>query len=95
MEADSEAPRKIGGLWIFWYPNSENTGWRTPQRRVHAQRMDRGPAVLRTIAPSSQEFKCISLPYNVASTVEGELIYVGHGTPDEYEALGDAIRGRL
>ncbi len=55
----------------------------------------RGPATLRTISPHSQEFKCISLPYNVASTVEGELIYVGHGTPDEYEALGDAIRGKI
>ena len=43
--------------------------------------MDPRSAVLRTIAPSSQEFKCISLPYSMAST-SSELIYVGHGTPD-------------
>ncbi|HHW25875.1 MAG TPA: M28 family peptidase [Firmicutes bacterium] len=55
----------------------------------------RGPATLHTIAPLSQEFKCISLPYNVASDVEGELFYVGHGTPDDFEAAGDAIRGKI
>ena len=55
----------------------------------------RGPAKLETISPMSKELKCISLPYNVASSVEGEVVYVGHGTPDDYEAAGDSIRGKI
>ena len=55
----------------------------------------RGPARLETTSPQAAEFKCISLPYNLASIVEGELYYVGHGTPDEYEAAGDAIKGKI
>lgn len=55
----------------------------------------RGPAKLETLSPLAKELKCISLPYNVASTVEGEVVYVGHGTPDDYEATGDTIRGKV
>ncbi len=55
----------------------------------------RGPAKLETLSPLVKELKCISLPYNVASTVEGEVVYVGHGTPDDYEAAGDSIRGKI
>jgi Zn-dependent M28 family amino/carboxypeptidase len=55
----------------------------------------RGPATLETLSPLAEELKCISLPYNVASTVEGEVVYVGHGTPDDYEAAGDTIRGKI
>jgi Zn-dependent M28 family amino/carboxypeptidase len=55
----------------------------------------RGLAKLETISPMSKELKCISLPYNVASSVEGEVVYVGHGTPDDYEAAGDSIRGKI
>jgi len=55
----------------------------------------RGPAKLETLSPLAQELKCISLPYNVASTVEGEVVYVGHGTPDDYEVAGDTICGKV
>ncbi|MEX0974522.1 MAG: M20/M25/M40 family metallo-hydrolase [Bacillota bacterium] len=55
----------------------------------------RGPAKVETLSPLAKEFKCISLPYNVASTVEGEVVYVGHGTPDDYEVAGNTIRGKI
>ncbi len=55
----------------------------------------RGEASLKALTPIAQKLKCISLPYNVGSSVEGELIYVGHGTPEEYESLGEAIRGKI
>lgn len=55
----------------------------------------RGPATVHTVSPEKAEFKCISLPYNVASSAEGELVYVGHGTAWEYEAAGDSIKGKI
>jgi aminopeptidase YwaD len=55
----------------------------------------RGPAKLESLSPESASHKCISLPYNMGGVVEGEVYYVGHGTPDEYEAAGDAIRGKI
>lgn len=55
----------------------------------------RGPARLESVSPEATVVKCISLPYTVAAQVEGELCYVGYGTPDEFEAAGDAIRGKV
>ena len=55
----------------------------------------RGPAKLESITPHATEIKCISLPYTTAAQVEGEIVYVGYGTPDEFEAAGDKIAGKI
>jgi aminopeptidase YwaD len=67
---------------------------------VHAEEFTyngwyRGPAKLEAVAPHHLDVKCISLPYTVAAKVEGELVNVGYGTPDEFEAAGDSIRGKV
>lgn len=53
-------------------------------------------ASLEVLSPVPQQLKCIALPYNIGSTIEGELVYLGHGTPDDYASLGeDALRGKI
>lgn len=54
----------------------------------------RGTARVSTTAPVAKEYDCISLPHVGNADVSGELIYVGHGTSYEFDALSDQIRGR-
>jgi Zn-dependent M28 family amino/carboxypeptidase len=60
---------------------------------------ERGGAALRVTVPGrdgtdrTREFEALALPYSPAETVEGELVDVGYGTPDE---IDDAdVAGRI
>jgi Zn-dependent M28 family amino/carboxypeptidase len=55
----------------------------------------RGHATLELTSPVEQEFSCIALPYSPAGEVEAELIDVGNGEREDFERLGDAVRGRI
>jgi aminopeptidase YwaD len=55
----------------------------------------RGPASIQIVSPEVKELRCISLPYNLGSTVEGEVLYVGHGTPWDFEAAGNSLKGKI
>lgn len=55
----------------------------------------RGTAGVSTISPVARDYDCISLPHVGNADVTGELIYVGHGTSGEFDALSDQVRGRI
>jgi hypothetical protein len=55
----------------------------------------RGSASLQLVSPVTQELPCISLIYTGSCDVEGELVYVGHGTPADFESVKDQIPGRI
>jgi len=55
----------------------------------------RGSASLEILSPVTQELPCISLIYTGSCDVEGELVYVGHGTPADFESMRDQIPGRI
>ena len=54
----------------------------------------RGAATLEVIEPIRRTLHCISLPYCSAGDITTELASAGHGSPAEYEALGDTT-GKL
>ena len=56
---------------------------------------ERGEARLWMTAPIEKEFSCIALPYCPAGEVEGELIDVGNGEEEDFERLGEAVRGKI
>ena len=56
---------------------------------------ERGPATLWLTTPVEREFTCVALPYCPAGVVEGELIDAGEGEAEDFERLGDAVRGKI
>ena len=50
----------------------------------------RGAATLEVMEPIRRTLHCISLPYCPAADITTELLSVGCGSPDEYNALGNA-----
>ncbi len=59
------------------------TGWR------------RGTASLVATHPVTQEYDVISLPHCGSFSVEGELHYMGLGTPAEWESQQDNLEGKI
>jgi Zn-dependent M28 family amino/carboxypeptidase len=55
----------------------------------------RGHAELELTAPVTKAFSCIALPYSKAGDLEAELIDVGNGEQDDFERLGDAVKGKI
>jgi Zn-dependent M28 family amino/carboxypeptidase len=58
----------------------------------------RGSTSLDVTAPKEMELPCISLPYSPSTPpggVEGELVSVGDGTPQEFELAKDNIPGNI
>ena len=55
----------------------------------------RGTATLEVLEPIRRKLHCISLPYCPADDITTELVSAGHGSPAEYEALGDTAIARL
>ena len=55
----------------------------------------RGSATLTITEPIERTLHCISLPYCPANDITAELVSVGHGSPDEYEKLGENAKGQL
>ncbi|MDP2856904.1 MAG: M28 family peptidase [Bacillota bacterium] len=55
----------------------------------------RGPGHLTSLTPEEHEFPCIILPHVGQFEIEGEIIFVGYGTPSEFEAYRDKIHGKI
>jgi Zn-dependent M28 family amino/carboxypeptidase len=55
----------------------------------------RGHATLELTSPVAQAFSCIALPYSPAGEIEAELIDVGNGEREDFDRLGDAVRGKI
>lgn len=56
---------------------------------------ERGHATLELTSPVAQSFSCIALPYSPVGELEAELIDAGNGEADDFERLGEAVRGRI
>ncbi len=61
----------------------EYTGW------------ERGSAELSMVSPVEREYSCIALPHCGTFDVTGEVVSLGYGTPGEFEANRDRIKGRI
>jgi Zn-dependent M28 family amino/carboxypeptidase len=56
---------------------------------------ERGEATLTMLEPVEKTFSIIALPYCPAGDIEGELIDVGNGEQDDFERLGESVRGKI
>jgi Zn-dependent M28 family amino/carboxypeptidase len=61
----------------------EYTGW------------TRGKASLEIVSPIQKSIDCISLPHSPAAVLEGTVIDMGDGAPDDFDRRGDEIRGKI
>jgi Zn-dependent M28 family amino/carboxypeptidase len=55
----------------------------------------RGEARLEIISPIKKTIPCITLPFSPAVDLEGEVIDLGDGAPDEFERRADEIKGKI
>ena len=55
----------------------------------------RGHQSLELTAPVAQAFSCIALPYSKPGEIEAELLDVGNGEQEDFERLGEAVRGKV
>ncbi len=55
----------------------------------------RGEVKLEIIEPIQKEIPCITLPHSPASKVEAEVIFLGEGHPDDFDARADEIKGKI
>jgi Iap family predicted aminopeptidase len=55
----------------------------------------RGAATLEMTSPIQQSFSVIALPYCPAVDLEAEMIDVGNGEQEDFERLGEAVRGKI
>jgi Zn-dependent M28 family amino/carboxypeptidase len=67
---------------------------------VHTERVPyvgwtRGPASLEVLAPVQNTLRCISLPHSPAVELEGTLIDLGDGAPEEFDRRADEIAGKI
>ncbi|WP_255170553.1 M28 family metallopeptidase [Natrononativus amylolyticus] len=56
---------------------------------------ERGTTEFAVTEPVERSFEAIALPYSAAGDVEGPLVDVGYGTPQEIEDAGEAVRGAI
>jgi Zn-dependent M28 family amino/carboxypeptidase len=56
-------------------------------------RWSRGDAELAVTDPTERSFETIALPYSPAGEVQGELVDVGHGTPEEIDEVD--VEGKI
>ena len=74
----------------------ESYGTRDPRIETYDyQGWIRGPATLSVRAPVTRDLPCISLPYCHPAEVEGKLVFVGDGTPEDFERVKDAVPGGI
>jgi Zn-dependent M28 family amino/carboxypeptidase len=69
-------------------------------KNVHAEEFRykgwrRGTLKLETHEPVHRQVEAIALPYTGAADVEGELLYLGHGTPRDFEVHRAEVRDRM
>lgn len=55
----------------------------------------RGDVTLEIIEPIRKKIPCITLPHSPACKVEGEVIFLGEGHPDDFDAHADEIKGKF
>ncbi len=55
----------------------------------------RGTIDMQVTAPVKEPLEGISLVTTQTAVIEGEVLYLGHGTPAEYEAAEDKIKGKI
>lgn len=55
----------------------------------------RGEAKLEIVAPVRKAIACISLPMSPAGEVEAEIVSLRDGAPADFEAAGEALRGKI
>ncbi len=55
----------------------------------------RGEATLEIIEPIQKEIPCITLPHSPPVDIEGEIFNIGEGHPDDFDKLGDKIKGKF
>ena len=56
----------------------------------------RGPLTLEMVAPFQREFKAIALAMSPGGEVEGEVVNLGTGSPEEFEAVDpEAVKGKI
>ncbi len=58
-------------------------------------RWERGETELAVTDPVERSFRAIALPYSPAGDVEGPIVDVGYGTPEEIEDAGEALDGAI
>jgi Iap family predicted aminopeptidase len=56
---------------------------------------ERGGAHLEMTGPVAREISCITLPHSPPADLEGELIDLGDGSPDDFERLAAEIQGKI
>ena len=55
----------------------------------------RGEVTLEIIEPIQKVIPCITLPHSPAAQVEGEVIFLGEGHPDDFDKRADEIKGKF
>jgi Iap family predicted aminopeptidase len=55
----------------------------------------RGDAQLEITSPISKAIPCISLPHSPPTNLEGVIVDMGDGAPDDFEQRSDEIKGKL
>ena len=55
----------------------------------------RGEAKLEIISPIQKAIPCISLPHSPAANLEGTIIDMGDGAPEDFERRADEIKGKI
>lgn len=67
---------------------------------VHSEPFDytgwtRGDACLEIFSPVRKTIPCISLPHSPPAALEGEIIDMGDGSPEDFDRMADEIRGKI
>jgi Zn-dependent M28 family amino/carboxypeptidase len=55
----------------------------------------RGEAKLEIISPIERTISCISLPHSPAADLEGTIVDMGDGAPEDFEQRADEIQGKI
>ena len=56
---------------------------------------ERGEVKLEIISPIQKEIPCITLPHSPPVDMEGEIFDIGPGAPNDFDMLGDKIKGKI
>ncbi|MCU4740616.1 M28 family metallopeptidase [Natronoglomus mannanivorans] len=56
---------------------------------------ERGTTEFAVLEPVERSFPAIALPYSPAGDVEGPIVDVGYGTPEEIDAVGEELQGAI
>lgn len=62
---------------------------------VAFDRWTRGHCDLAITSPETRTFSAIALPYSPDAEIEASLIDAGNGEEEDFERLGDAVRGKV